>query len=822
MDEKKSYSSGLGFARRQGQFVSRHAAGIVLALALLSAAAWPLASGLGLHANFMDLLPANTKSIMDLKALSARVGGSSYLIAVIESPSEEAARAAAGRFAERAASLEGVGYIDNRAVAPEFQSRKLLFLSLEGLQKLNKDLKDLAGYYRRKSNPLFVDLLQEEPPSLDFHSYPLEEEVSKIAGYSGKRGGEAMQVVLIKPLHPLSDFERSEKLFARVRAAFEEVRGEDEAPVTLTLSGPYLVRYQEYQTIKKDLQRTSLLSAALIMLIMIAGFRNVRSIFYISIPLGIGMLWTCAFAKLCVGYLNLISGFLVGILLGMGVDYAIHLRINLDFYYRKTGSLRQAVEETYAEVGKPIFTSCMTTASAFFTLAISPFEGFRQFGIICGAGIILAFLAVFYGVPALTMLGEQKLPPLRHGRPAEHKLRVPGGLIGAILAAGIAFTVYSAAQFRHQAFDYNFENLQARDEANRLSRRIYKNMGVELSPAAFITPDRAMAVELAGQINDYIKTHPDTTFHFAASVMSHVPRHQVEKILLLGGIDSMLQKYAPLIAKQDPQVRQQVDMLKEQLHPGPFGLDEVPEGIRRQYEDKDGQISVVFVYPRKEILDGQVAKRFIAEMRQLPVPPGVTLAGEAVIYAEILTLLERDMPRAMGLSLLLVALVIFVQFRRVSDLIWVLLPVALAFLWTAGMMVLLKFKFNYLNVVILPSLLGAGIDNGVYIFYSYKEKGDKSFLEALMHTGKGVFLSSLTAIAALASLLIAQHQGMASMGKLGVLGFTACFLTSMFFVPALITVLEQGRTAGDFFRSAFAPFAKRQDAFYKDKRRTAA
>ena len=789
MHAKKSFSTS------QAQFVYRYAGRILLFMALLSLIAVPLAGKLKLHANFMELLPAETKSILDLKELNNHVGGSSYLMAVLESSSEETARVGAKKLAAQAGAFPEVGYVNNRTDVPAFASRKLLFFNLASVEKLHRDVQALLDYYRRKANPFYIDLLNEKAPLLDLKSYEAEEKISRIGGFSAKERDYFMQVVLIKPQHPLSDFERSEKLFKKTQTAFEEIKKEMDGggrpALSMALTGPYKVRDDEYRTIAQDLKRTGILSAVLIALLMIAGFRSFRSIFYIYVPIGIVILWTCAFAYLAVGHLNLVSGFLFGILLGMGIDYAIHLRITLEQNLKAFGEMGAAIEHTYEEIGKPIFTSCLTTSTAFFTMAISPFEGFRHFGIISGVGIFLSFIVVFYGMPSLTVVVERIFP---EKRPAEtfraERIKIPRRLVNAALIGSLLFSVYSLTQIPNIKFDYNFANLQAKDEGIKLAQRVYDHFGIELTPAAFMTPDRAHAVDLAQRINQYIGTHPETTFDFASSIMSHVPRQQTEKIKILREIDALIIKKSPLLSKLDAETQKKISDLRIQLKATGIKWQELPEGMKRQYEGTDHQISAVYVFPKEGILDGQVAKHFVRELRSFPTPQGITLAGEPVIYADILMLLERDTPRSLGLSFLVVIIILFLHFKKPAHVLWVLLPVLMAFLWMIGMAGAAHFKFNYLNVAILSSVLGAGIDNGIYIFTCYKEKGRGNFLRAIWNTGKGVILSSLTAIAAFASLIWAHHTGMASMGVLGFFGFTSIFLTSVVVLPGLIQFME--------------------------------
>lgn len=777
------------FASAQAQFVCKHALWILIAFAVGTAALVPVASRLKLHANFLDLLPPNHPSIVDLKELMSHVGGTSFVVAIIESPDEKTSEKATELFSRQAESFKQIEYVDNRTNVPIFANRKLLFLKLESVRDLKKKIQDLVGYYRRQNNPFFLDLVKEEEPVLDANSLELEEKVSKIGGFSAKEKDSYMQVILLKPKHPVSDFTHTELLLDDMAASFSEIKKQFKDPVTLGITGPYRTRYEEYKTITLDLKRTGVIALVLLVLVNLIAFRNLRSILYAYLPLVLGTVWIWAFTQVSIGYLNLITAFLAAILFGMGGDYTYHILVSFEEDLRITGSVEKAIERTFAELWHPLWSSMWTTAVVFYAMIISQFEGFRHFGIIAGVGIVISFVIVLFVQPSLIVLGEKYFPARRKSVTPSVKVSKP--LIYGIIAAGIAFTLYSFAQIPRVSFDYDFKDLQAKDDDSiELADKIGSHFGVHLTPVVFMMPGRAEAAELAGKINRHIDTHPGTLFDFAAAITSHVPRDQEEKIRVLGEIDTIIEKYKPLLQKQGAEVQDKIATLREQLHPTPFTLEDLPSGVQGQYEGKERQISAVFVYPNSRIFNGQVAKRFVQEARTFPVQDGVRVAGEAVIYADILSLMEHDTPIALGISTVVVFLLVLLHFRRLDHALWVHAPLALGAVWMIGMMAAGHVKFNFFNIIIIPSILGVGIDNGIYIFDRYKERKNENFFETMGKSMKGVILSSATNISGFASVMVASHQGMASMGALGVFGFTACLLTSVFFIPALIEFYE--------------------------------
>jgi len=713
------------------------------------------------------------------------------VIIAIESKDEDAARLASERLAEEAPGFADVESVDNRSNIPEFAKRHMLFLSLESLRTLDSNIHDFIDYQRRKNSPFSLDLMEEEEPVISADSLKLEEKVYGIGAYSREGRDTFMRVVLIKPHFQVGDFGPSGKLFKTIEDAMGKIQSGIPQPVTFGITGPYKTRYDEYITITQDLKLTTAVTLILIVLQMIIGFRNIRSLVLAFVPLGIAMLWMCAFAAYAVGYLNLISGFLLGIMTGMGIDYSLHILVDLEEEHKKSVKTIEAIERTIKSIGLPLLTSALTTVIAFLTLTVSRFEGYRHFGLIAGAGLLFCLMVIFYGLPSMIIVGQKLRIFKWKTQPTKFHLREPkAGQVLWMVAVGILFSVFSLWQIPRIRFEFDFSKLQERDaNAINLAQRIGDHFGVVLNPVAILTPNRQRAGEISRQINERVRKNPNTRIDFAASLSTQVPKHQKEKIKILGDIKLVLDKYDRLIQSLDAKTQDRVKDLREQLEPPILRLEDLPVGIREQYEGKTGELSTVFVYPNHSIMDGRNAQKFVKEIKSLNLPVDAELAGEPMIYVDILGMLERDTPMALWLSLGVIILLLFIHFKKPLDVLWVLAPILLGFLWMVGFAGIFGVKFNYMNMAILPSVLGVGIDSGIYIFHRYKVEKKATMSQILDKTGKAVILSSTTTMSAFGSLFLARHQGMSSMGALGFIGFGCCMLASVVFIPALMECL---------------------------------
>src|SRR5690606_7719514 len=96
------------------------------------------------------------------------------------------------------------------------------------------------------------------------------------------------------------------------------------------------------------------------------------------------------------------------------------------------------------------------------------------------------------------------------------------------------------------------------------------------------------------------------------------------------------------------------------------------------------------------------------------------------------------------------------------------IPLGLGLWMMLGLMSITNEQLNFMNLVILPILLGFGVSHGLYLLHRSLEGTSPAV--AFRSVGAAVASSTLTAIAGFASLFFASHQGLQSIGYVACLG----------------------------------------------------
>jgi hypothetical protein len=223
---------------------------------------------------------------------------------------------------------------------------------------------------------------------------------------------------------------------------------------------------------------------------------------------------------------------------------------------------------------------------------------------------------------------------------------------------------------------------------------------------------------------------------------------------------------------------QALERLGAWLDAGPVELADLPPVLAERYVAADGQQRLEILPARS--LDDPAERRAFARA-VLAVAPDA--AGNVVQMTAAADLVARAMLEATGLALVGVTLLVGLALRRPGDVAAVMMAVLLAASLTLGTMALLDLPFNFANVIVLPLLLGFGVDAAIHVVLRRRETHDIARIAATS-TPRAVLLSALTTLASFGTLMLSPHAGTASMGLLLTIAMLASLAASLVALPA--------------------------------------
>jgi len=292
---------------------------------------------------------------------------------------------------------------------------------------------------------------------------------------------------------------------------------EDFPDVEAGLSGSIAKEHDEQVSSQRSLGYTTGIAFVAIFILLIVSFRMWVAPLFAILNLVVGLIWAMGAATLLVGKLNMFTQTMSVLILGLGIDFSIHL-FSVFTEKRAAGeSVISAMEHTFLKSGKGILTGGVTTACAFFALVISRARGMKEMGIVMGSGLLAILLATLLFLPILFILRERlkekRLSKRKKGKSIIQRdisFRFLGHtgrwlsqhyLITILVSIAIsAFLIWSAFQIQ---WDNDYKNMEPKGITSMLLMDvILEKFDLSMDYALVLTDNVQESYELAKKCRD--------------------------------------------------------------------------------------------------------------------------------------------------------------------------------------------------------------------------------------------------------------------------------------------------------------------------------
>ncbi len=799
-----------GFSERLGRLQVAHPWRFLITAAIITAVSGVLASGLEFDSSYEALLPEEAPQIKNSDNIRERTGGTRQVVVAISGEDEQKRIDFGTKLAERLAGLDNIRATDLKFPVDFFKERGLWLMNAATLKELVPALEEAVKIAKWQANPMHLHLEEEEEKAeLEAAWKKVDKIVNKkknklpfeeiLTSKDGK-----YTFLLVVPSIKFADMKAGRAVLAAIWREIDTLNPSAHG-VEVRSAGNLDMMQEQHRTISRDLKNASLLALVLGVLIVAAFTRRPSAPLFIGVPLIIGVTWTFALARLIVGHVNIVTGFLVAVLIGLGIDFGVHIFIRFQQERRDTkhaSDRKEAVIRAIVGTLPPALTSALTTAGTFFSFVIADFRGFSEFGLIAGLGVIMTLAASFVILPSLLVVtgrrqSSRPLPALTSRRGLSI---VPQRLAMAIVIAAVTFAAFGLWHAGEIPFRNNFRLLRGTSPATEFLDYVDENVGIGFNPTVILTRnvDHAAAVAALArqQKTDGLSGDP-SRIGKVFSIADLLPqdskevRRQIEK--LRGILDDPKLDRAE---KKGGERGEQLALARRMSRAEPWGIDELPEVFRRRLTTKDGSEFIVFVWPKERNDADYQAAAWEDELNILSKKMDAaeivhSMADETLILAWIYRLILADGPPLLAVAAAVVLIFLMLDFRSLKRTALVAFPLSIGMLSFIGTMYALGMELNMFNIIVVPSIIGIGIDNVVHIYHRYRDRGLGSIIFVLRTTGTAALLASLTTGIGFGSSVISHHLGLKSLGILAVLGIASTFIAAAFFFPCLLTLLEK-------------------------------
>ncbi|HMI83654.1 MAG TPA: MMPL family transporter, partial [Polyangiaceae bacterium] len=700
-----------------------------------------------------------------------------------------------------------------------------LFAPLDEIKKVHDEVRERYDYevQKRAGGDLGLD---DPPPPLTVATLRerfgnAAEKLAEQAGnyYLGE-DGKLLAILIRTPVEPGS-IEAARRLRTRIDEIVASVDPSRFDPaMKVRYTGDFITSVEEYESVKNDLGHVGTYGVLLVLGAVMLFFLSVRALVAMSLTIGIGIFWTFAAAKLLIGYLNSSTGFLVSIIAGNGINFGI-------IYMARYLEARRVQQKTPGEaVGIANHDTWLATLAAagaamlsYGSLVATDFRGFKHFGVIGGAGMILCWVATYLFLPSILVIAEKTGPLVPQNARLRTRARELYGVgfawlvdrfpraitIGGVLL-GVVGSIVAVRYFVTDPMEYDMTKLRnedrGRSQAGELSGRVDAIVGRMGQDGMAIMVDRVdQALPVKTELERRREAAPPDAkpFERVVTIFDLLPTEQSAKLPLLNDTRALLVQARSRAMISDADWQE----LTPYVPAAPLtslGIADIPEQIARPFTENDGTRGrIVYITPKegRSIWDGRYLELWADSFRNIRLPSGETIlgSGRAVIFADMLLAVVEDAPRAIAVSLTGTCLIVFAAFRARRASWAVLLTLLLGVAGMVSFLALKDIKLNFLNFVSLPITFGIGVDYAVNVMQRARLEGTAHMRRIIVETGGAVVLCSLTTMLGYASLTMSMNQAIVTFGLAAAAGEVSCLLAAVLVLPAALVWLEQKRRA---------------------------
>jgi len=638
-----------------------------------------------------------------------------------------------------------------------------------------------------------------------------------------------------------------------VREAAAELGLDGSSGTRVRLTGNVALGDEEMPLLLRQGLAALAFSIVLVSLILSVGLSSPRLILSIVTTLLVGLVATAAFAAATVGRLNMVSVAFGVLFVGLGIDFGIHLGMRYAEAIRHGFSRAGAMGETARSIGGSLVICAATTAVGFFVFLPTDFRAVAELGLIAGTGMFISLLCNLTVLPALLTLGDNVVRPDHRAwldrldaALAAFATRHARAIRRSALAVGLA----CAALLPRAVFDHDVVRLRdpgtesVQTMIDLLEERTRSPWNIDV-----VAPDLASARAIAERIErldvvdhtvtilDYVPPEQEEKLEILADVALFLPMNprfdpaepapspEAQLALLADFRDALREGWGasaddPALAASAGRLAQTIDRVLarsraepadallgrleaqlvgplpdqlrrfwEALSPSEDGVElaDLPPDLASRMLAPDGRARIQ-VLPAEDLHEPEAMRRFVDAVRGLY--PDAT--GMAVSLLDTADVVVASLRQALAAAALVILLLLLILWRRPTDALLVMAPLALAAAMTGATTVVTGTPFNFANVIVLPLLLGIGADSGIHLVHRYRVAQAESERHVAASevlrtsTARAILFSALTTVASFGTMAFVGHQGLASLGQLLTVGILYTVLCNLVVLPAML------------------------------------
>lgn len=617
----------------------------------------------------------------------------------------------------------------------------------------------------------------------------------------------------LEPVYPASETGKNQELINKLEELMGMWNKEHPQVKTIYFGGPAVAAGNAYQ-MRNDTILTLGITVVLLLLLTWYVFRRKRAPLLLMVPVLFGAVFGLAVTAMVQGTVSAIALGAGAIILGIAIDFSVHFMSHA----RSHPDMRDNVRTLVA----PLTLGAVTTIGAFLALRLASAPLLRDLGLFAASGLTGASLFTLIFLPHLLKGIAIKESQVHHKNLID-KIAVlqPEGNKWLLLLVVVATPVLWYFS-RKVSFDSDLMHLNyLSPEMKAAQEELNKANAYALSSVFVVAKDgnrerAAQKLETVSGIIDAL--HKNGKIRNSINPVTILPSEKEQK-------ERIARWNNYWTASKIDEVLHAVNNAAIVAGFSSNAFDQFRGTLTKSYGlfDNDARKLVTTLVPtalnEKERVHYAIAALKVEPgsrqevLRAFESSNQVTVTDRQSVSERLLSLLGKDFNQILLYSGLLVFLALLIAYGRIELALISFLPMALTWVWILGIMGIFGLKFNIVNIIISTLIFGLGDDYSIFMMDGLMEKY-RTGKNRISSARSAVYLSVLTTIIGLGTLVFAKHPALQSIALIAIVGLLSVVFVSQVLQPFLFNFLIQKRaekgfmpfTAWSLLKSTFSFF----------------
>lgn len=601
-------------------------------------------------------------------------------------------------------------------------------------------------------------------------------------------------IAFLTPRFSATDTGQGNQLFELLNAEIDKFQAAH-PDVRIWYHGTPASGFYNSTTIKHDLTTTLLGAFVIVLVFIMLCFRNWDTLPLLILPVAFGTLFGLAMMYFIEGQFSLLALGIGAVVLGVAMSYVLHVLTHFKYVGDPERVLR---DET-----QPVLLGCITTIGSFVGLFFVNTDLLKDFGLFAAFAIL--------GTTLFSLIFLPQLLSTRRNRRNETMFRLidrinayPFDRKKPLIAVICVLTLVcvGAWVWHGTNFDTDLNNLGYRSpevvhSENLMAEKTASDVKSKYFAATGNTMEEALDHFAAlRQKLDSLKSMGVVKSYTPTDLLLVSEKRQQERIDAwkrywtperVARVRSLIAQTADGAGFTPDAFQPFFDAVEADYTPSPLYNDSiVPYGYLSTLMEKTygGKYlcytSVTYDRATEKQPDGSYQRicRAIADQ------PNMMVLDTSYYTQDTLAKLNSDFNILQWVSMAFVLVVLLLSFRgNIRDTLIAFMPVILSWLIVLGAMDIFGMKFNLLNIIISTFIFGIGVDYSIFVMNGLVN-GERDQKLLYMHKS-AIFFSAFILVVTVASMLLARHPAIRSVGFSTLVGLLSAVVLSYVLQPAI-------------------------------------